>query len=613
MDKPDAFSMDALIAQLASMGSTIKGKSCTCPVHEDKTPSASLISDGTGHCRVFCHTCDKAWDVYDLRAHASGRAVGDVLKESKPGPMRAPVQDDRPLILADKAAVVEYTKRSGTPVKWYTYGPKESPALIVCRIEREGKKTFRQFTPTNGGYAAKNLNEKGTLPLYRQAEIADAKVVLVVEGEKACDAAWSIGVPATTACMGAGKWDWSDWKALAGKCAVLWADNDEVGVKHMATLAEHLTQLGCMVQIIDHVGIGLGVGGDIADLVEKMDATPAADIAEMVRTLMADSDQTGAVAELDRWHRQVYDGKWSNLDWPLENVGRLARATMPGCLTLVCADPGAGKSWLMLQLMRYWNNTGSRAIVRMLEDDAKAHMARMLAHVTGNGKHTDDKWVRVNRPTVEAEKAACREELARLGALIVPEGRGIWEHKDMIEWIERHAKGGARVIVIDPITGVKAGREPWLEDFTSAMKIKDLAYRYECSVIIATHPRGTAREPSLASMAGGVAWSRFAHTVLWITGTHEPEDMELHTGDVVRANRVVHILKSRHGKGSGCRFALNWTESCRFEEVGLLGAPRKTRQRTPQPIQRAGPDRAAKLRSQPSSREDLFNKDEDTP
>jgi hypothetical protein len=435
MDKPDAFSAELLVAQLQSMGSTIKNKSCTCPAHEDKNPSASLISDGTGHHRVFCHTCNKAWDVYDLRAMASGRSVGDELKATaqQAQPVkRAPVEE-KPLILATKQEVIAYAKRFGNPTKWYTYGPKESPAIIVARIEKEdGKKTFRQFTPTTGGYAAKNLCERGTLPLYRQDEARDHDVVLIVEGEKSCDAAWSIGIPATTSAMGAEKWDWSDWRAMSGKRVVLWADNDEPGVRHMTGLGEHLAQIGCVVQRIDHVGIGLPAGGDIADLVEKMDATPTDEIGDMVRTLMLDAEQTGAIAELDRWHRSVYDGQWSNLDWPLEQVGRLARATMPGCMTLICADPGAGKSWLMLQLMRYWNNTGNRCIVRMLEDKAEAHMARLLAMISGNGNHTDDRWVRTNRPTVEAEKAACRDELARLGAFVVPEGRGIWDHKDML-------------------------------------------------------------------------------------------------------------------------------------------------------------------------------------
>ena len=30
------------------------------------------------------------------------------------------------------------------------------------------------------------------------------------------------------------------------------------------------------------------------------------------------------------------------------------------------------------------------------------------------------------------------------------------------------------------------------------------------------------------------------------------------------------ILKSRHGKGGGMRIALNWLDSCRFDEVGLI-------------------------------------------
>jgi hypothetical protein len=313
-------------------------------------------------------------------------------------------------------------------------------------------------------------------------------------------------------------------------------------------------------------------GGDIADLAERWIDIPKEQQREMIETLMVDAEACGASAALDLWHRAVYDGSWRNLDWPLESCGRLSRATMPGCLTVLCASPGAGKSWMILQLMAHWNLSGTRTVVRMLEDDAQAHMARLLAHLSRNGLHTDDKWVRHNREQVEAEKAACRADLDHLGALIVPEQRELWEHSDMVAWVERHAKAGARVIVIDPITAVKAGREPWLQDFESVMRIKDIAYRYECSIIVTTHPRTTSREPAMTNLAGGSAWSRFAHTVLWIEHHEEGDELTATDGEPICCNRVLHILKTRHGKGAGCKIALQWLDSCSFAEVGLVGS-----------------------------------------
>lgn len=592
-DLPDVRDLGLLLDQLASMGSTVRGKSCTCPNHEDKTPSASILSDA-GHCRVYCHTCQQSWDVYDLRAIASGRTVGEIIKGDaparpapRPAPRRPAQVEDKPLILATKAEVVTYCKRMGTPTNWYTYGPKGSPALIVARIETApGKKTFRQFTPTGGGYAAKNLREKGTLPLYREDDAAGFKLILVVEGEKSCDAAWTLGIPCVTSAMGAEKWDWSIWDTLKGKDVVLWPDNDNPGKKHMAGLGEHLAQLGCNVQRIDVDGIGLDAGGDIADLVAAWAGKPIADLAHVVGALMADAEQMGASSVLGRWQQSVYDGQWRNLDWPLAGLGRLSRATMPGCLTLVCADPGAGKSWLMLQLMRYWNESGSRCIVRMLEDDARAHLARLLAMITGEGRHTDDGWVSQNRHQVEDDMRMHRAELDRLGALIVPEGKELWEHADMVAWVERHAKAGARVIVIDPITAVKSGREPWLDDFSSAMKLKDIAYRYECSILITTHPRSSAKEPSLSAMAGGSAWSRFAHCVLWLSREKDEN---------AASNRTMSILKSRHGKGGGMKIALNWTDACRFDELAVI-------QENAEPRKPRGP----KVAKQPTKEEDQF-------
>jgi hypothetical protein len=580
MNNDEATNREALVEALEAAGCTVKGRSATCPWHEDTNPSAQ-ISAPNGHWRITCFKCDKFGDVFDIRAHTGGRPLKDILPKPEGKPMQPrPKQaktEDKPLILADKKAVVAYAQKFGEVFRWYTYGPKDAPELIVSRIHTApGKKTFRQFTPMGDGtYAAKNLREKGTIPLYRQDELAGHDRVLVVEGEKSADAAWDLGIPATTSCMGASKFDWTDWKALAGKQIVLWPDNDEIGAKHMSGVAEILGALGCAsMQRIDPDGIGLSEGGDIADLVQAFGQATEHE-RQIIVTLMNDADHIGASTQLDHWHQQVYDGKWRNLDWPLSALGRLARATMPGSMTLLCADPGAGKSWMLLQLMRFWNAQGHRAVVRMFEDDMKAHLARLLGQMTGNGRHTDDAWVAENRAVVEEDKRTFRAELDLLGARIVPESREIWTHDDLAEWVERHAKAGARVIMVDPITALKSGREPWLQDFELAMRLKDIAYRYECSIILTTHPRGTAREPSLAGMAGGVAWPRFSHCVLWLETHRDPVGVDIVGGEGAMINRTCRILKCRHGKGSGASIGLTWGNDVVFREMGLISTAAK--------------------------------------
>lgn len=587
IDQAETLIKEPLAQALMNAGCTVKGNNATCPWHDDKTPSAQLKAPN-GHWRVTCFKCQKFGDVFDIRAHNSGRPLTEEFpKVDMPPPRpKQSIPEAKLFVLPNKLAVKVYCESKGLIFKWYVYIRKESPVLIVARITlATGKKTFLQFSPmADGKYAAKNLNEMGTLPLYRQDECAAHSRILVVEGEKACDAAWDLGIPATTSAMGAGNAGWSDWSPMAGKQIVIWPDNDENGSKYATAVAETLGVLGCSVQRIDPTAIGLPEGGDIADMVELWGRCTEQE-QQLVLTLMNDAERIGASAALDDWHRAVYEGKWRNLEWPLESLGRLSRATMPGSMTLLCADPGAGKSWLMLQLMRHWNANGFRSVVRMFEDDAKSHMCRLLAQMTKNGKHTDDKWISENRQLVEIDKAAFRQELDLLGARIFPETSEIWTHTDLAEWAERHARSGSRVLMIDPITAVKAGKEPWLQDFELAMRLKEIAYRFECSIILTTHPRGTSREPSLGGMAGGVAWARFSHTVLWLEMHAEPEEVTLTDGHVTAVNRTVRILKCRHGKGSGAYVGMHFGNDVQFTEAGIISRAKNPPLRTPPPLQ----------------------------
>lgn len=601
LDRDETMYREPLEEALRQAGCKIRNSNCTCPWHDDETPSAQ-IRCAAGHWRVTCYKCDRFGDVFDIRSHSSGRPLSEVIpKEARRGLPKPKWSKGEapPLILPDKASVAAWAAREGTVAKWYVYGPKDDPKLIVARIHRpDGKKTFRQFTPQpNGKYAAKNLNEHGSLPLYRQDELSGHQTVLVVEGEKSCDAAWDLGIPATTSCMGAGKFDWSDWSALEGKHVVLWPDNDEVGRKHMAGVAEILGMYGCSLQMIDPEGIGMSSGGDIADLVAEW-GDPTERERSFILTLMADAERLGATVALDEWHRKISEGKWQSLDWPLVSLGRLARATMPGSFTLLCADPGAGKSWLMLQLMRHWNNQGHRAVVRMFEDDAKAHMARLLAQMTGNGKHTDDRWIADNRQQVEDDKARFRAELDILGARIIPETKEIWTHTDLGDWCERHAKAGSRVIIADPITALKSSDKPWLQDFELVMRLKDIAYKYECSILVTTHPRGSVREPSMAGLAGGVAWSRFAHCILWLEMLPQEEEAPMLGREPALINRRMRILKSRHGKGSGAQIGLMFGNDVNFHEAGIIG-----RAKPEQPKRKPTQER---MNATPSPSEDVF-------
>lgn len=629
-------SIDALVTELEGRGLRVKGKEACCPWHEDANPSASLLLGSDGIWRIYCHRCDRRGHVLDLRAESAGRPVADLLRElpknpPAPTPTSRPSQPERPAqTFPDLAAIRTHYGARLLDLFPYTDPASGRVDLIVARLHGEGtksngkpRKAYHQLKPADAGGFTYGKPD-GLLPLANRGALASdpSGPVLVVEGEPCVKALRSLGILATTAPGGAGKAAGADWSPLRGRIAVLWPDSDpadpktgkRAGPEHMAEVAKILDGMGCTVSMIDPDALDLPPGGDVVDLLDRLDGKSAADLAVLVRDIMAGAEPMGASAELAKWYADVEAGKWAALAWPLVKVGKLSRATLPGSLALLCADPGAGKSWLMLQLAAAWHQAGHRVAVRMLEDERRAHLARLLAHLDGCSDLTDDGWLRSHPGRGRDALVKHRAMIDAIGRCIVAEDEAPPSLSDLVAWTEAQAKAGARVVILDPITGAASEREPWAADFSAAMALKRIARQHGCSILLTSHPRGTAqRGPALSSMAGGSAWPRFAHAVLWLE-RFDPTEVRLWDGDVAACNRSVRVLKCRHGRGSGLSIGLRWHEdAARFDEVGVLANDDQAMKRAHAP-RHARADghnaemqaRGEKLRQPPSASEDAF-------
>lgn len=601
LDRSEAFDRNALIVQLESMGQRVKGNSCTCPWHEDLTPSAGIFEDDTGHWRVKCHSrCGgRVDDIYGLRGEKPSMDQQHPVKvariERKPAPQ---------VVLADKNAVKEYCERTGEVTNWYKYGGPEFPVLIVARIKPHdgSKKQFRQFTPAANGTYAVGKSSGVVPPVYMHHQIKHVDRVLVVEGEKCADAAWTLGIPATTSCGGSSGTKATDWATLAGKTVVLWPDNDEAGVAYMDEVSKILTGLDCIISRIDPESVGIPEKGDLADMVAKGVSK------EAIEEFMDDAAHVGesGVTELLKWQQDVVDGKWECLDWPQRYLGVLSRAALPGTVTMICADPGAGKSFLMLQLLRFWTQQGHKASVILFEDGKKEHLARLLAQMTENGEHTDDKWIKANPDEMRRDTTTHLAELTILDRKILVEKDDDWSGEDVLAWADAKGKAGARVLMLDPITALKPAKDPWIQDFTVCMGLKRIAKKYQCSVIVTTHPRNGTKEPSMTAMAGGVAWSRFTHSVLWLTGYRTPWEVRLINGEHAQVNRSMHILKCRYGRGCGVIIGMNFGASVRHIEVGIIAPDTGEETAPPTITAEEKASRAQRAAAAPSESENKF-------
>lgn len=230
--------MDLVLDRLADAGSAVRGIAdgwmAQCPAHPDRNPSLHVTEGDNGNAVLHCHAGCLTSHILDalklaesdLFADAPARTLGDVM------PLR-------PL------STVVTTK----PVRDYIYMDADGePVVKVTRFVQldglgvEVGKTFRQYR-REGDEWVPGLDGV-TPPLYRLPEVIAAvragQLVLVVEGEKDADRAAALGLCATTAPMGAGKWRDEHTRTLAGAVVVVLADDDVPGRGHAQTVTEAL-------------------------------------------------------------------------------------------------------------------------------------------------------------------------------------------------------------------------------------------------------------------------------------------------------------------------------------------------------------------------------------
>jgi len=137
---------------------------------------------------------------------------------------------------------------------WHYVDEHGATAFHVCRWNKLHGKVIRPLSWFDDGdwrFGAWPDHR----PLLNFAEIAkrtDAPIV-VTEGEKAADAVARVFPKsiATTSSGGAQAAKKTYWTPLAGRCVLIWPDNDEAGGKYALEVAAILAALECDVSIID--------------------------------------------------------------------------------------------------------------------------------------------------------------------------------------------------------------------------------------------------------------------------------------------------------------------------------------------------------------------------
>ena len=255
-----------------------------CVFHNDDKPSMYVTPD-KGF--VHCFSCGANADVIQFIMHVenvdfkeAAKILGarDNWQPSLSVPKAPPIPDRITSKPPANSQPNTFTiKGLGEPVAKWIYRDAESAILgYVCRYDTDEGKQIRIWTYGSNGKSEPSWkcgHFSYPRPLYGLDKIAKSpnNPILIVEGEKAADAA-QILVPQYTSITwsaGAHAWNRCDLEILRGKKIILMPDNDDAGRVGMQKLAEVLSDkkgLNCAVRILDTEG--MMPKWDIADALE---------------------------------------------------------------------------------------------------------------------------------------------------------------------------------------------------------------------------------------------------------------------------------------------------------------------------------------------------------
>lgn len=587
-----------LEAEIEAQGGEVRGNAVRCPLADnhrngDRNPSGSIYRGDDGAWRLKCHSCDFCGDRFDLEAAATGRSVADVLSDHRnlakaSAPVRPAARPTLKVYPTVKAVEARYPTREATYA--YTNPASDQVDMLVIRYRNGGKKRFAQYQPNPNGKGFVLGAPPKPWPVYNRVRVAGAPEVVVVEGEKCVHALHDAGMIATTSPGGAKKGPHADWTPLAGKVVYLWPDNDANGAAHMDELEEILSRLSPAPTLyrIDPAKLNLPEKGDAADYLANEDGA----LQDAVLAAIDGADPVASSSEgLRLMLREIIEGKRKNVGWGnFESLRRLVRALLPGTVTLLWGNPGDGKSFFLLQCCGEWADTNLPVAYFELEEDREFHLRRRLAQLQGDARLLDDEWMRNHPDKVEAAYDKHKPSLDLLAKCIWSAPERMLTTMQMLEWIEQRAHEGRRVIVVDPVSAIDNGSEPWSADKAFVLGCKVIARRYYTSIVLVSHPTKAGsnhKAPArgqMSELSGGSAYQKHTQAVLFVRKHRDgsralirnlvPDLTELSGTRVesvsLPANRSFYVNKSRNGPGQGYEVAFEFDpKTLQFTERGV--------------------------------------------
>lgn len=293
----------ALLGRLSGVRPSGAGWAARCPAHEDRRSSLSIALGDGGRVLLYCHVGCSAEAVVE----AVGLSMRDLMPPTERNGRRAskgrpangkPIErNGKPrgrgrafLTMVQAQAVlslgIEGNGAKALPSHTWTYlTAAGEPAGAVLRWDTPLGKEIRPLAFRDGCWFLGAM--ASPRPLFNLPALAEADLVLLVEGEKCCDAAARLGFHSTTWPGGAAAAHLADFGPLAGKHVALLPDADEAGRRAMEAAGRALLALDPPAHVAWLDLPGLGPGEDIADWAAAREAIKPPAVRNELRHLLA--------------------------------------------------------------------------------------------------------------------------------------------------------------------------------------------------------------------------------------------------------------------------------------------------------------------------------------
>lgn len=255
-----------------------------CPVHSEKSESFTIFTGKDGVERFHCFGCGVTGDVLDFVREIKGVDLKEAISilggssdrpNVKPRVVQArdPYEGITPLdpageIVAGKSVRLYNPKRAGDKTEWGSFAPsmvfpyrREDGSLIgyVLRHELPGgdKETpmVMWVRLPDGRECWARFPFPKPRPLYGLDRLGDARLVIVVEGEKCRDALYrTTGRTVVSWAGGTQGVKHADWSPLAGRNVVIWPDADKPGLSTADEIAAIVVGLQATARVLDVMG-----------------------------------------------------------------------------------------------------------------------------------------------------------------------------------------------------------------------------------------------------------------------------------------------------------------------------------------------------------------------